>query len=47
MRKSTGWRVDPYSGLVDTHVGWENSFSKLTEKDVVIRGSIYIRSKPI
>ena len=47
MRKSTGPRIDPCSAPVDTHADWENVFSKLTKKDVFIRGSIYLRSKPI
>ena len=47
MRKSTGPRIDPYSAPVDTHADWGNVFSKLTKKDVFIRGSIYLRSKPI
>ena len=47
MRKSAGPRRDPCSALVDTHAGWENVFSKLTKQDVFIRGSIYLRSKPI
>ena len=47
MRKSTGPRIDPCSAPVDTHADWGNVFSKLTKKDVFIRGSIYLRSKPI
>ena len=47
MRKSTGPRTDPCSAPVDTHADWENVFSKLTKKNVFIRDSIYLRSKPI
>ena len=44
MRKSTGPRIDSCSAPVDTHADWGNVFSKLTKKDVFIRGSIYLRS---
>ena len=47
MRKSTGPRIDPWSAPVDTHADWENVFPKLTKKDVFIKGSIYLRYKPI
>ena len=46
MRKSTGPRIDPCSAQVDTYADWENVFSKLTKKDVFIRGSMYLIPKP-
>ena len=46
MRKYTGPRIDPCSAQVDTHADWENVFSKLTKKDVFIRGSMYLIPKP-